>query len=445
MNTLDTTGRVYFPTPESKPIQGARLYTKENGLFIEFCYSEYPPIEKCEIILGEFNSLGQITCLFNRYSGGTIGYPDSICRYKISYLFIGHEFETRKEIIFHTSSFRINSLFDWFNIRTIKYSSTPNPRVDFGSFQKIVFDIKRFKDTSFSFGYSLNVSGQKTTVSEIITFNLKAEESLDFLDFYKVMLDLRKFYMLFTNAKFDIEQIIFENQNIKDDFGNKPINPIKSIKLLNKINEIYPSPSSDYLNLTFSEIKDYLPEILSNWYNLGQDNIAVDYLLEKSYNKDLSAKTYFLNMCFAIEIYHKNHFRKGKLKRTEFKKIKDYLLKVVKNKTAFAWLLNKFALGNTPSFKDRLIFYKIDLDNLTNSDSTQLINRIVLTRNSIVHSSSSSKKIINDEIELYFTALTIEAILKCLILNNLGLPLGKISGLKESFKKAIMVLKDINR
>ena len=445
MNTLDTTGRVYFPNPDSDPIQGARLYTKENGLYVEFCYSQYPPIEKSEIILGEFNSLGQITCLFNRYSGGTIGSPDSICRYKISYLFIGHEFPTRKEILFHTSSFRINTLFDWFNIRTIQYSSTPNIRIDIGPFQKIVFDIKRFKDASFNFGYSLSFSGQKTIVCEIVTFNLKTEEPLDYWDFYKAMIDLRKFYMLFTNAKFDVEQIIFENQDIKHDFRNKSSNTIKSIKLLNKINDIYPSPSSDFLNLTYSEIKDYLPNILSNWYAISQDNIVIDYLLEKSYNKDLSARTYFLNMCFAIEIYHKNHFKKGNLRQAEFSKIKSHLLKVVKNKCALKWLMNKFALGNNPSFKDRLVFYKNEFDRITNSDSTQLINKIVLTRNSIVHSSSSSKKIIKNDIEFYFTALTIEAILKCLILADLGLPIENIQGLKESSKKAIIDLNEINK
>ena len=80
---------------------------------------------------------------------------------------------------------------------------------------------------------------------------------------------------------------------------------------------------------------------------------------------------------------------------------------------------------------------------MINSDSTQLIKKIVDTRNFIVHF-STSKKIITEDIEFYFTALTIEIILKSQILIELGLPSEIVENLKAKSKKSLADLKEMN-
>jgi hypothetical protein len=142
--------------------------------------------------------------------------------------------------------------------------------------------------------------------------------------------------------------------------------------------------------------------------------------MEKGYNQELSEKTYFLNICFAFEIYHKTNVSDQKHPIAEFKKLKDYFKKTIKDVAAKDWINSKLGLGNFPSFKDRLVHFKNELGATYYLDAETLINRIIHTRNSLVHSSSKSKYTITDDFELYLISITLETVIKGAILTKLG-------------------------
>jgi hypothetical protein len=231
---------------------------------------------------------------------------------------------------------------------------------------------------------------------------------------------LKKLFSFLSNTRLEIDDISLycHQQNILPEIKSDSL--IK-IKLFDQKQTISPCPTSEFLSIKYIDVKESFISLLTKWICLSKDNIVIDLLMEKAYNQELSNKTYFLNVCFALEVYHKNRVSNQKLSIKEFKKIKDYLKKNVKDPDAIDWINNKMGLGNQPSFRDRLSYFKNDMETIYYSDIETLINKIIYTRNSLVHSSTKSQYVVNDEFELHIISITLETVIKGAILKDLGI------------------------
>lgn len=429
MKYLDTFGRVLFPNYKTDFIPGAKLYSNEKGTYLEFDFSRPNPLDKPEIILGEFNGLGPVTCVNNEFYGSDMGAGGTRCRYRVDILFTGVHFPKKEDIKFTAGIFYVNSLFEWFNIKTIKQSLHPVRKIEYGTFQEIDLEISGFKNASFNFGYSYQTNRQSVTVSELVTFKLKAINSENLDNFYKIVSKFKKFFSFLSNTKFEISEISVYNENFKHELNGKTIDSLIEIKVYDNRESFFPCPSSEFLNIQYIDIKDQFNDLVNNWLRISEDNIVIDLLMEKAYNQELSVKTYFLNACFALEIYHKNNICNQRLPEEEFKRIIDYLNEHNTDPYVKDWINNKIGLGNHPSFRDRLSYFKKEIGTINSSDLDTLLNKIIYTRNSLVHSSAKSKYIVKDEYELYLISLTLEIVVKAVILKDLGISqenIGKI-------------------
>lgn len=418
MSTFDAFGKVFYPDPEKDVIQGAKLYSNEKGTFIEFDFPRLQIPNKPQIILGEFTGYGPITCLDNEIYGFESGQGGNRCKYKVSYLFTGMLFPKAENIKFNASIFHVDSLVEWFNIRTIK-SLFLATNIEFGPDQKIDLDIKGFKKASFNFTYSYNSKRFSVTVSEQVTLTLTTllAENLD--HFYNIVIKLKKLFSFLSNTRFEIDDISLycQPRNMSSEIQSDSL--IK-VKLYDQRQAISPCPTSEFLNIKYIDVKENFPSLLTNWLRISEDNIVIDLLMEKAYNQELSDKTYFLNVCFALEVYHNNYISNQRLSTEEFKKIKDYLNKNIKDPNVKDWIDNKIKLGNHPSFRDRLSYFKNDMAEIYYPDTETLINKIIYTRNSLVHSSIKSQYIVNDEFELHIISIILETVIKGAILKDLG-------------------------
>jgi hypothetical protein len=443
MKPIDTFGKVFFPD-NNIVIQGAKLHSIEKGIFLEFDSPLPNSHRNIEIILGSFNGIGLATCLNNIYYGSQIGGGGNLCKYKVTDLLSGVHFSTIDEIVFNKAIFYLNSLIDWFDKKNIKQTFTPNKTIEYGTFQKIELGITGFDKSSFNFGYSYQMTQHSVSVSDTATFYLETIVPKSLKSYYNVVNKLKKLFSFLTDSQFEIDDITLYNNNIKYEFGGKLTETLSDIKLYNQKGSIAPCPTSQFLNIKYIDIEDKFRELIKNWLSISEDNFVIDLLLEKAFNPDLSIKTYFLNVCFAIEVYHKNNISNQKLTTVEFKRIKDYLEDSIKDPLVKEWINNKLGFGNHPSFRDRLTYFKDEIESVYSSDIETLINKIINTRNSLVHSTAKKQFIVKDDFELYIISIILETIIKGFILRDMGIDDKSLGLLHDEAKKHIdRLLKNI--
>lgn len=438
MSNFDAFGKIFYPDPDKDVIQGANLYSNDMGIFIEFDIPRIQIPNKPQIILGEFTGHGPITCLENEIFGFESGQGGNRCKYKVGYLFTGMLFPRVEDIKFNLAVFHVNSLVEWFNIKTIK-TQFLETNIEFGPDQIIDLKIQGFDKAYFKFTFSYNSKRYSVTVSEQVTFILTTlvAENLDY--FFNIVIKLKKLFSFLSNTRFEIDDISLycKPKNLPSEL--QPDSLLK-VMLYEQRQSISPCPTSEFLNIKYLDVKEYFPNLLMHWLSLSQDNIVIDLLMEKAYNQELSYKTYFLNVCFALEVYHNNYINDQRLSKEEFKKIKDYLKETIKDLNVKVWIGNKLKLGNQPSFRDRLSYFKNDLSEIYYSDLEILFNKIIYTRNSFVHPSIKSQYIVTDEFELYIISITLETVIKGAILKDLGIEPENITRIYNEAKRHIDII-----
>jgi hypothetical protein len=422
MKTIDAMGKVFFPNDDIA-IQGAKLFTIEKGVYLEFDFPRSDSHRDFDIILGVFNGLGLVTCLNNVYYGSHVGGGGNICRYKVINLFTGVHFNSKTDIKFNKAFFSVNSLLEWFDKVNIKLSyKKPITTIEYGTFQKIPLEIIGFENSSFNFGYASETSKHSLSVRDTVALYLDTKNPKDLDSIFDVIIKLKKLFAFLSSYSFDIEDITLYNSDYKYEFGGKQSDSLVDIKLFNPNESIAPLPTSHFLNIRYIDIEEIFTELISRWLKVSENNFVIDLLMEKSFNPELSIKTYFLNICFALEVYHKNNINNQKFTTQEFNRIKNYLKHTIQDPTVKKWIENKLGNGNFPSFRDRLGYFDGDIKKIYNSDTDLLINKIINTRNSLVHSTAKRKFIIKNDSELYDTSLILETIVKRYILKDLGIP-----------------------
>jgi hypothetical protein len=142
--------------------------------------------------------------------------------------------------------------------------------------------------------------------------------------------------------------------------------------------------------------------------------------LEKYFQTGLSRETFFLNSCFAIEIYHRRFKKNQRLPKADFKKIKDGIISKLDTPDEINLFENKLAYANEPSFKERLESLKEDFKIILplTIDMDSYIKQIVNTRNNIVHRSSSKNTL--SGLDIYYSSVYLEALTKLCIYRELG-------------------------
>jgi hypothetical protein len=436
MKPIDTFGKVFLPDKDTV-IHGAKLYSNEQGIFIEYD-SPFPDSHRnTELILGSFNSLGLATCLNNIYYGSQIGGGGNLCKYKVTDLITGAHFSKAEDAVFNKAIFYLNSLIEWFDKKGIKHTFTPKKTIEYGTFQTIDLEINGFDKSRFNFGYSLQMSQHSASVSDTVIFYLESDDPKSIQSFFKVINKLRKLFSFLTDSNFEIDNISLYNNNIKHEFGGKITDSLVELKLYGQSRSISPCQTSHFLNIKYIDIEDNFKELIKNWLMISEDNFVIDLLLEKASNPDLSLRTYFLNVCFALEVYHKNKISNQKLSTEDFKTIKDYLKIVIKDKMVKEWITNKIGLGNHPSFKDRLVYFRPNLEAVYSADVDLLINKIINTRNFLVHSTAEKQYIVKEDYELYSISITLEVLVKRLMLKDLGIKNSSLDLLNKEAKRHI--------
>ncbi|ESU19478.1 hypothetical protein FEDK69T_31490 [Flavobacterium enshiense DK69] len=406
-----------FAEEEYELIEGVRLFMEGDEFWIEAAIEMYG-VEQYNLIKGAFTGLGYVTLLECNVIGLGNGVGGNETKISCKYVLTGIQIDNEEHLNFTQLSVTMPSLRGWFdktifkqvNIFDDTISLVKHDSIPLASFDN--FSLEAF----FSISQSLNrESGLK--VNDAVTLKIKATKDRlslwEFIDIYKKFKKFLAFIGIFDK---DCDYFIFLDEEVKyekrDDlvpmkffreqynFKNNGVDAIKKVK--------------------YDFIEKDIETVLTKWYNLNDLSDSIDLVLEKYLQAKLSLESFFLNSCFAIEIYHRRFKKNERYPKAEFRRIKKEILSNIKDEEANKFFEEKLAHANEPSFRERLESLNEDFQMVLplTMDTNSLIKGIVNTRNHIVHR-SSSKGIISG-LELYYASFYLEALTKLCVFKELG-------------------------
>ncbi|GIZ07909.1 HEPN domain-containing protein [Flavobacterium sp. UMI-01] len=436
-------GHIFLPKDDDfQEIEGVRLYIDVDQFWIEASVNLLG-VEKYNIISGAFTGLGYVSlleCNIKETLSGDGGYEGKL---SVNYILCGIQIDNEDDLKFSSLSVTMPSLMKWINktvfkgylIGDEKMSIEYPETIDFGNFGN--FTLEAF------FGFNQNYDNERTIIlKDFITLKIRANNSnlslWEFLDIYR---KFKKFLAFINVFEKNNDSFVFFNNNFKHKFNDSPIR----MKFYMSSFNFRDAGINDVRTPTFDIVKESVNSILQNWYSKSDIYHSVNLILEKYFQARLSRETYFLNSCFAIEIYHRRFQKNNKLPSAEFKKLKKAIIEKLETPQEVAFFKDKLSYANEPSFRERLLSFKEYLLFILpkNIDSDNFIKKVVLTRNYIVHRGSSENTF--SGLELYYASIYIEALTKWCIYKEIGFTNHQLLSMFEHTKEHISGMFGLNK
>lgn len=436
-------GHIYLPKENDfQKIEGVRLFIDGDQFWIEASIYLFG-VEKYHIIKGAFSDLGYVTLIECNVKGFTNSVGGNEGKISVNYILCGIQIDNEDDLNFSSLSVTMPSLKKWINktvfkgylIGDEKMSIEYPDNINFGEFGK--FSLEAF------FGFNQNHDNEKTIIlKDYITLKIKAINSnISLWEFLEIYRKFKKFLAFINVFDKNNDSFVLFDTNIKYEFNDSPIR----MKLYMSSYNFRDRGIDDVRTPKFDIVQDNINSILQNWYSKLEIHHSVNLILEKYFQDRLSRETYFLNSCFAIEIYHRRFKNNNKLPTSEFKKLKKAINDKLETPQEIAFFKEKLSYANEPSFRERLKSFEeyfpfILPDDI---DSNDFIKKVVLTRNFIVHRGSSEKTI--SGLELYYASIYIEALTKWCIYKEIGFTAHQMLSMFEYTREHINGMFGLNK
>ncbi|OAB28781.1 hypothetical protein SAMN05444395_102521 [Flavobacterium fryxellicola] len=411
-------GHIFLPQENNfQKIEGVRLFIDGDAFWIEASMYLFG-IEKYNLIKGAFSDLGYVSLIECNVKGFTNSVGGNEGKLSVNYILCGIQIDNEDDLNFSSLSVTMPSLKKWINktvfngylIGEEKMSIKYPDNINFGEFGKF--------SLAASFGFNQNHDSNKTIIlKDYITLKIKGTTSnlslWEFLEIYRKFKKFLAFINVFDN---DNDSFVLSDNNIKYEFNDSLV----QMRFYMSSYNFKDRGIDDVRAPKFDIVQNDINSILQNWYSKSEINHSVSLILEKYFQDRLSRETYFLNSCFAIEIYHRRFKNNTKLPSSEFKKLKKAIIDKLETPQEIAFFKEKLSYANEPSFRERLKSFDDDFpfilpDNINTDD---FIKKVVLTRNFIVHRGSPEGTI--SGLELYYASISVEALTKWCIYKEIG-------------------------
>ncbi len=183
---------------------------------------------------------------------------------------------------------------------------------------------------------------------------------------------------------------------------------------------------TDAIEFRFQDIGNRLNELFRSWFEKRKlDNVG-NLLLERKYNCDLSKERYFLNMCVALESFHRRFINdKVPLADNSVLKNRERIKKhLQEDPELLNWFNAKSVFWKSPALYDRLIDlkdeYSIIVGDLFHLPIEDLIRNVKKCRDRLAHD-GEYETIFQGEIELFLVGYSLEMLLYVLLYKEHGL------------------------
>lgn len=436
-------GYIYLPQ-DDKPqkIDGVHLFIDGDKFWVEAPIKLFGT-EKYNLIKGAFESIGYVTLLECNVQKTSSSIGGHYCELSINYIITEIQFNSENSLTFSSLSIRMPVLKKWLRKSVFKVEYLKEKQISINYPDTIEFGTISGFNLSASYGFNQSIDKYNTIkLYDFVTLKIKSENSnatlWEFLEMYRKFKKFLAFLNVFdeTDDSFTLceENIVYDNQDAA-----------MYMKFLMSSYNFKNAGIDDVSTPKFDLVKDDIEIILNNWYSKTDIFHSVNLILEKYFQSRLSRETYFLNSCFAIEIYHRRFKKNNKLPTIEYNKQKKEIINKLESELEIDFFKSKLAYANEPSFRDRLTSLKKEFQFIIPDDINldDFIKQVVLTRNYIVHRGSSKNTITG--IELYYASVYLEALTKWCIYTEIGFQENQLLSMFEYTKEHISGMFSLNK
>lgn len=424
---LEIIGNIIIPSLGNKKYDGVHL-TLKNGenpiLVFQFETLLNHPM-KLPVILGTFTGIGDVTFLDCFYLGASSGASGNIVKYSTVSYIKGHHFVDSNEISFDSFIVEIPNLLRWFGKSSMSQKSDKNQRtIILTEPDEIIIPVTENLKIKISPSYYESWIKNKTIIEETVFIHFIANnEKIKLNELYDYLKNIIKFFLFIQTKEPLIESIRLIDKSLTHKLNNTEhlvhlelfLEPLK-LKSIGAYSNIFFD--------TYKEIEDEFKTLLKNWYN---DNLSttIELLLSKAFVPNLNPENHFLNICFALESFHRQFYNNQAFSEEEFMNRINLINENIEDKTINKWINEKLKYANEPSFRKRLKELKKYFELLSIEKYKDFIDNVVATRNYFVHRDNDIENRFKGK-EIFYATRYLEIILKIILFEALGLPVEKI-------------------
>lgn len=433
-------GTLFFPETDEK-LEHVWLNISDDRIHIEIPYTEYGE-GHWPVLYGEFNGLDSVTFVNCTIGGGNSGAGGSFRNLNISYVIQGFVAKKIDDVKFKSIILRSPALKNWIiQPNFIKVSRSENKTITLPKWETIISTKHNGFRLEISIGYpftqgSYNLIADKECSIQITFDKL---ESMDRI--YETIRLLQKLVLFLTykNPEFDL-YVVSDGSRM-------------SYELIKKKEPLRDGRFTQQVTIHYSDVKDQLDQIVKKWFENKKFHPIMDLVLQKCYNPEMSIPAYFLNVCVALESFHRR-FGKGNNKKVKSanpeNKLKiQKLIEASHDTDLLTWFNEKATEWEKPELKLRLREFEetiaIIFKNFTNYSVEEIITKTVQSRNDLAHEGESLKRF-KSLFELFIVTKGLEYAVRLELMSYLGVD---IKGTQDSFlikgQKTLDILIRLNK
>jgi hypothetical protein len=398
-------------------ITGATLTIENNTYILEFqsdkCYRENQ-----KIIQGEFLDLGFVTLVNCQLSGISTGIVN-VTKFNAEHIITQIKFKTPEDLLATSLHVRMDTILSWLRKSNLTGNMFFEGKMEYSKAEKItIYENDEYVINIHSFlNEHIESSINKITLTEYFELEICSKiGSIAIFELFNIYKKIKMFFAFVGVFSAKADNFYLKQENLL--FGNQS-EPI-TMKFHTIDFEISNTGLITHNRIEFNEIEGDLPVILNNWIKNGNIQDSIILVLEKYTFIKLTVETYFLNTCFAIETFHRKNINNKVLPKSFFDKIKKGIRAKLETQEEMDLFNDRLIYANEPTFKNRLLSLKKEFQIVTIEDFNidDYINKIVKTRNYLVHRGSNSS--IFNASEMHYASVYLETLTKYCLMQNIG-------------------------
>ena len=427
-------GQVFLPDTPDQIQKGVWLNITSDFIFLEVPLNSFGD-QYWDIILGEFNGMDKVTFVNARSGGGSSGAGGSWRNIQISYLIKGVHIKTKNELVFTsltlTSSTLTNWVFEKEGIEKIKEGNFVAPD------NKEIFSVSLEKfNVSTILRYNRSFSPDELSIFKEVILYIKSDSAVNIDEYSILMRKIKRWILFVTNKDPEFSQYYLVND--KSSY----------LELINTLDNLKENKFTQNISFGYHELKGSVATIFKNWVENEKLETIVDLLQEKQYNTDMSFKSYFLNMCVAIETFHSIFGDESKNSQIQTRiDDREQLLSLIEDEQLKKRFESVSQSWHESTYRERLKSYKDTFEQIMGNtfkfSTSKLINKVVNTRNALAHTGTYKDHL--SPIELLLIGKVLEFTIKHEILNLLDFKAVNGSDVLEEAATHVQILANLNK
>lgn len=450
-NNFELKGFWYLPNNPDNRLYGTLKHIPYESIHLELIGS-FDPIEdrismpQKNTIFGFTTKKEKVTlyrCLVSNLDNAFSDMPETT--YFVNMCIIGNHYPDEEKIRINCISARMDLFEKWVNIymHEINFENVGNVKLTSKNIQSIPFKLDKETNGKFQFINSHDFhQNQEFKLVQRTFLELEAEgEPFNLEKFIKKLQHLRNFLMLATCDEISITSLTI-SQDSDEKIDNSRLTHVYFLQ--NKPKEsILKKESRDFM-FTYKDIELDFENIINNWFNKAElkgitTAIYLFYQNRKSY-----AENVFLDGTQALEAFHRRLRQDTAKLKLDFNNKLDLICSTISPSDS-KFIKEKLEFGYEPNLRNRLKTLIAELDpEIRNVLFTEkkgvnsFIDKVVTTRNYLIHSSESLKSKAASGKEIFYLSKKINYLLIIILLKEIGFTNEKLKNAIDRIKHQII-------